>query len=145
MMPLTAPEDFMPVKEAERYDWLLDDTEEGICEIHGGCGFSKKLLVTFNHVTYCAALLQKEPRDFLTPMTISHDIHKLRTMRQWSRETVSWEIANQCPQEIEWIRQAPEGFKIQDGRVMTNVTAECWRIAALIYLQCRAERQAILV
>lgn len=140
MMELTKPEDFMPVKEAERYDWLLDDTLQGMVEIQGGCGFSKKLLLVFNHITYLSALMQQEPRSFLTPITIQHEQAKLERMKQWSPETRSWEEASRLPQHIEWVRGVKAGYKIDDGQEMTEVTAECWRIAAMIYLQCRALR-----
>lgn len=140
MMELTKPEDFMPVEEIQRYEWLLDDTPEGMLEIQGGCGFSKKLLVVFNHITHLAAMMQQEPRNFSTPMTIQYHLRKLQGMKQWSRETSTFLEASEQSQHIEWVRQAPEEFRIRQRREMTNVTAECWRIAAILYLQCRALR-----
>jgi hypothetical protein len=140
MMPLVHPRDLKPQKEATRFDWLLYGTESEMFEIHGGCGFSKKLLHAFGQITYCAARMHQEPESPITPMTAQFLLRELETMRQWSSEASNWEGAKGAPQPIEWIRTAPEGFKVRDHDSMTTVTAEAWRLAAVIYLQCRALR-----
>jgi hypothetical protein len=145
MMELTKPKDFMPVEESQRYEWLLDDTREGMLEIQGGCGFSKKLLVTLNNITHCAAMLQEEPRNPSTPDSIKHQLEKLQSMKQWSRETGNFQDASEQSQHIEWIRQVAWEYRIKNTRDMTNVTAECWRIAAILYLQCRALRYVFFI
>ena len=140
MMPLVEPRDFKPQKEAMRFDWLLSGTEPEMFEIHGGCGFSRRLLHAFSQITYCAARMHQEPESPITPMTAQFLLRQLETMRQWSSESSSWTDAQNAPQPIEWIRKAPEGFRVQDHQSMTTVTAEAWRVAAVIYLQCRALR-----
>jgi hypothetical protein len=140
MMPLVHPRDLKPQKEATRFDWLLYGTESEMFEIHGGCGFSKKLLHAFGQITYCAARMHQEPESPITPMTAQFLLRELESMRQWTSETSGWEGAKGAPQPIEWIRTAPEGFRIMDHDSMTIVTAEAWRLAAVIYLQCRALR-----
>jgi hypothetical protein len=145
MMELTKPEDFMPVEEIQRYEWLLDDTPEGMLEIQGGCGFSKKLLVVFNNITHLAAMMLQEPRNFSTPMSIQYQLRKLQSMKQWSRETDNFQDASEQSQHIEWIRQVAWEYRIKNTRDMTNVTAECWRIAAILYLQCRALRYVFFI
>lgn len=144
MMELTKPQDFIPENEAHRYDWLLDDTKQGMVEIQGGCGFSKRLLLIFNFITYFSAVLRQDPRNFGAPVAIDHELTRLRKLKQWSREATSYERAIESPQHIEWIRELPEGSLIRDRPTMTTVTAECWRIAAILYLQCRAQRYALL-
>jgi hypothetical protein len=139
MMVLPPPQTFDFRQEAKRFDWLLYGTREEMYEIHGGCGFSKKLLHTVSQITYCAARLQQE-KDSLVPLTIKYILTELQSMRQWSRESRDWETAKEGEQVIAWLREMPKGFVIQNAVLMTDVTAEAWRIAAMIYLQCRALR-----
>lgn len=109
-------------------------------QIHGGCGFSKKLLHVLSQVTYCAARLQQEAESPIVPMTADYLYTELLEMRQWSSESKSWEAAKSDPLMIEWVRSQPEGYQIDSNASMTDVTAEAWRIAAILYLKCRVFR-----
>lgn len=53
---------------------------------------------------------------------------------------MSWNDAKSGPSVIELVHCRPEGYKIKTNADMTDVTAEAWRIAAMIYLQCRVFR-----
>jgi hypothetical protein len=57
MSALPHSNQFEAQKEASRFGWLLYSTEKDMYEIHGGCGFSKKLLHILSQITYCAARL----------------------------------------------------------------------------------------
>ncbi|KAM6514211.1 hypothetical protein FALCPG4_015368 [Fusarium falciforme] len=140
MMALPSPATLKPEEEASRFDWLLYGTEKDMFEIHGGCGFSKKLLHTMSQVTYCAARLQQEPNSTIVPITARYLHRQLQEMRQWSREGISWEDAQTRPPTIEWVRSKSDDTIIDSNREMTDITAEAWRIAAIIYLQCRLLR-----
>ncbi|KAM5346712.1 hypothetical protein ACJ41O_009717 [Fusarium nematophilum] len=140
MMALPSPATLKPEEESNRFGWLLYGTEKDMFEIHGGCGFSKKLLHTMSQVTYCAARLQQEPESTIVPITARFLHRELLEMRQWSREGGEWEKAQACPQTIDWVRAKPDDTIIDSNWDMTNVTAEAWRIAAIIYLQCRLLR-----
>lgn len=145
MLPLLASEDFDPQKEASRFGWLLYGTEQEMYEIHGGCGFSKKLLHVMSQITYCAARVQQEDASPFAPMTAQYLLEELQKMRQWSsarRESRGWESAKTGHQIIDWVRTLPDPYTIGTSDDMTDVTAEAWRIAAIIYLQCRALRYA---
>lgn len=109
-------------------------------EIHGGCGFSKKLLFMMSQITYCAARLQQEPESPVIPVTAHYLMRQLLDMRQWSRESIAFDAAQQLPPSIEWVRERANNFVISIDFDMTNVTAEAWRIAAMIYMQCRVFR-----
>ncbi|KAL4724138.1 hypothetical protein ACLX1H_008747 [Fusarium chlamydosporum] len=139
MMALPDPKTMNPEVEANRFNWLLYGTENDLFEIHGGCGFSKKLLHTMSQVTYCAARLQQEPESTIVPITAKFIMRTLTAMRQWSREGKSWLECKGRPQTIEWVR-AGDVKKISSKEHMTDVTAEAWRIAAIIYYQCRLLR-----
>ena len=142
MMALPSANSFDPKKEASRFGWLLYGKEDEMFAIHGGCGFSKKLLHVLSQITYCAARLKQESESPVPPMTARFLLQELQEMRQWNDESGSWEQAKASPQTIDWVRSVPDNYIIDDPNVMTDVTAEAWRLAALVYLQCRALRYA---
>ncbi|KAG6031872.1 hypothetical protein E4U41_007402 [Claviceps citrina] len=137
MSPLPLPEDFNVEREASRFGWLLYGTEKDMYQIHGGCGFSKKLLHIFSQVTYCAARLHQDAESPVVPMTAEYIHQELLNMRQWSPESQDWDVVKHSTAVIEWVRRQPPGYKIDENPVMTDVTAEVWRIAAILYLLCR--------
>ncbi|KAF9770036.1 hypothetical protein IL306_012461 [Fusarium sp. DS 682] len=140
MMALPAPETFSPEAEAGRFDWLLYGTEKDMFEIHGGCGFSSKLLHLMSQVTYCAGRLLQEPGSTIVPITARYLIRELSEIRQWSREGKEWELTRKYPLTIDRVRDTADHVIISSKEVMTEVTAEAWRIAAIIYYQCRLMR-----
>ena len=142
MTQLPAPASMDPQREARRFDWLLYGTREEMYEIHGGCGFSKKLLHIISQITYCAARLQQEKDSPIVPVTAGYLYQELADMRQWSSESNEGEAAPAVPDHltIAWVRDVPEGYIITSPETMTYVTAEAWRIAAIIYLRCRLMR-----
>ncbi|EXK77696.1 hypothetical protein FOQG_17610 [Fusarium oxysporum f. sp. raphani 54005] len=140
MMALTSPQTFNPEAEAGRFSWLLYGTEKDMYEIHGGCGFSKKLLHLMSQVTYCAGRLQQEPESTIVPITAKFLLRELSEMRQWSREGKDWELARKYLPTIDWVRDKADEIIIDSNQIMTEVTAEAWRIAAIIYYQCRLLR-----
>ncbi|OAQ57996.1 zinc finger-like protein [Pochonia chlamydosporia 170] len=140
MSSLPPPHEFNAQEEASRFGWLLHGTDKDMYKIHGGCGFSKKLLHIMGQITYCAARLQQEPLTPIVPVTAKYLYAELREMRQWSSESRSWENAKSKPPMIKWIRSRPKGYQIDTNASMTDVTAEAWRFAAILYLQCRVFR-----
>ncbi|POR34629.1 Uncharacterized protein TPAR_05173 [Tolypocladium paradoxum] len=140
MMSLPAPDSFDPEHEASRFGWLLYGTEQDMYQIHGGCGFSKKLLHMMSQITYCAARLQQDPENIVVPMTAQYLLKELNQMRQWSSESKDWETAKVEPSVTEWVRSVPDGYIIGSSGDMTDVTAEAWRLTAIIYLQSRVLR-----
>ncbi|KAF5965658.1 hypothetical protein FCOIX_12872 [Fusarium coicis] len=140
MMALPSPQTFNPEAESGRFSWLLYGTEKDMFEIHGGCGFSKKLLHLMSQVTYCAGRLQQEPESTIVPITAKFLLRELSEMRQWSREGKDWELAKKYPPTIDWVRDKADEVIIDSNQIMTEVTAEAWRIAAIIYYQCRLLR-----
>jgi hypothetical protein len=140
MSSLPPSSQFDSQKEASRFGWLLYGTEKDMYEIHGGCGFSKKLLHVLSQVTYCAARLQQEAESPIVPITAHYLCNELLKMRQWSPESKTWEAAQSGSSTIDWVRSQPEDFEINTNADMTDVTAEAWRFAAILYLQCRVFR-----
>jgi hypothetical protein len=140
MMRLPSPEDLDPEQEASRFGWLLYGTEHEMYEIHGGCGFSRKLLYTISQVTYCAARILQEPNSSIMPVTARYLQRELTEMCQWSSEGGQDGTAKDPLQPILWLRERPDDYVINTHGEMTDATAEAWRIAIFIYLQCRVLR-----
>ncbi|KAG5916768.1 hypothetical protein E4U42_007516 [Claviceps africana] len=140
MSPLPRPDEFDAAKEASRFGWLLYGTEKDMYQVHGGCGFSKKLLHILSQVTYCAARLHQDAESPVVPVTADYIHQELLSMRQWSPESRDWEVVKDSAAVIEWVRLQPPGYKIDENSTMTDVTAEAWRIAAILYLLCRVYR-----
>ena len=140
MSSLPSPEEFDAEKEASRFGWLLYGTEKDMYQIHGGCGFSKKVLHIFSQVTYCSARLRQAQESPIVPMTAEFLLTELLNTRQWSPESIDWEVAKAEPPVVEWARTQPDGYTLNTNASMTDVTAEAWRVAAIIYLQCRVFR-----
>lgn len=141
MMALPDPETMDPTTESARFEWLCYGTAEDLYEIHGGCGFSKRVLLSLSQITYCAARLQQAQETIAVPKSAEFLQEDLKTLRQWNRrEGNSWEEAKKQDQPISWIKQLPDGFLVNTASDMIEVTAEAWRIAALLYLQCRLLR-----
>ncbi|KAM3451698.1 hypothetical protein MY3296_005110 [Beauveria thailandica] len=141
MMPHPPIATFDPAAETARFGFLLYGSEQEIYEIHGGCGFSKRLLHIFSQVTYCSARMLQEPETPIVPITAKMLYDQLLTLKQWSGEWDSWEAAQERTQQpIDWIRQKGETYVTNEAGEMTEVTAEAWRLAGMVYLQCRLFR-----
>ncbi len=142
MTKLPSPAGFDPEQHVRRFNWLVRGTIKECLEIHGGCGFSRKLLHHYSLTTYCAARLQQDRDSLVVPVTAEYLHNELAIMRQWSGEAADWETINREPPLIECVRQMQESYTIDSPVAMTELTAEAWRLAALVYLQCRLLRSA---
>lgn len=140
MMPLPATATFDFSAEERRFGWLLNGSEKDMYEIHGGCGFSKRLLHFFSQVTYCAARLDQHRESRIVPTTAEYLYTGLMDLRHWSQQSTEWGRAKREPLPITWVREVSDDYVIQTSAEMTNITAEAWRIAGLLYLQCRLLR-----
>ena len=124
MVPL--PATFDPQVEVSRFGWLVNGSKKNLHEIHGGCGFSRKLLHMMSQITYCAARLQQDPENVVAPITAKYLLRELLQMRQWSKEFEDQKTASD-----HWLF-VPKGYKIDSSADMTQVTAEAWRLATII-------------
>ncbi|KGQ02538.1 hypothetical protein BBAD15_g12251 [Beauveria bassiana D1-5] len=140
MMPLPPLATFDPIAETRRFEFLLYGSESDMYEIHGGCGFSKRLLHIFSQVAYCSTRILQECETPFVPITAQMLYDQLMQLQQWSGEYDSWDAAKNRSQPIEWIRQVGENYVVQEAKQMTVVTAEAWRLAGMVYLQCRLLR-----
>ncbi|XWX00701.1 hypothetical protein V2A60_008722 [Cordyceps javanica] len=124
MMSVSPLATFDPIAETSRFGFLLHGSEADLYEIHGGCGFSRRLLHIFSQVTLCSTRMLQDAETPIVPVTAEALYDHLMEMHQWSGEYDSWEAANSKPQPIEWIRLTDENYVIKEAKQMTEVTAE---------------------
>ncbi|KAK8141659.1 hypothetical protein G3M48_010104 [Beauveria asiatica] len=96
-------------------------------EIHGGCGFSKRLLHIFSQVAYCSTRMLQDGETPVVPVTAEFLYDQLVQMHQWSAEYESWNAAISRHQPIEWIPQTVQSYVVQEAKQMIEVTAEALR------------------
>ena len=136
MSELPLPVEFDTVREAARFRWLLGGTKKDMYQIHGGCGFSKKLLHVFSEITYCAARLQLTQGLAFVPERVKYLFKDLEDMHQWSPEFEDWDrVAFRVAK-----RTRAGKYEVADSAEMTYAAAEAWRLAAILYLQTRVLR-----
>ncbi|KAJ4244195.1 hypothetical protein NW762_014576 [Fusarium torreyae] len=89
-----------------------------------------------------AARLQQDPNSRVVPITARLLEKQLSSIHQWSREAgiENQSMSEKRSQAIDWVRLKPANEVISSSQDMTIVTAEAWRIAVVIYLQCRLLR-----
>ncbi|KAI8710506.1 hypothetical protein NCS52_01567700 [Fusarium sp. LHS14.1] len=144
LAPLPDADLFNPPEQATEFNWLLFGNERETLEVHGGCGLSTRLMHSIARVSYCVSCLMQKPESTVFQMTPEYLLLDLETTRQWSREYKSWEMAEESPQPIEWIRSRSNIMMTESKEEVAEVTAEAWRITAIIYLFCRLLRNSRL-
>ncbi|KAK0377738.1 hypothetical protein CLIM01_04893 [Colletotrichum limetticola] len=137
----------------EQFSWLCQGTEPETRRIHGGCGMSPILLSRFAQITQLAAWLWEDPssNDFhmkSSSKIVRQDLGRLHQWTQPAAESPSSSATTRSDQSRDTsdkraiedrIKRNDFGL-VMDAESMTEVTAEAWRLAALIYLRCRLER-----
>lgn len=142
MTALPSPDAFDVGQEQKTFGWLLYGNEQDVYEVHGACGFSRRLLYALRQITFFAARLHQCPESPVFRQASETLLSELMDMRQWSRNSGcgSWELAKAQAQDIVRIRANQKDRVIDSAVSVIKATAEAWRIAAMVYLQCRALR-----
>ncbi|KAF5526323.1 hypothetical protein CGCA056_v003627 [Colletotrichum aenigma] len=142
MMPL-----MLENTKDKQFVWLLQGSELNTSRIHGGCGMSPSLLYQFAQITHLAALTHLDPVDssfFAGPMALRmlHDLLGLSQWYEFERATGVTKVKVDVDTIAGLLRSghldAHGAINSKEG--MTASTAEAWRFAAIIYLQCRLLR-----
>ncbi|OHX01260.1 hypothetical protein CSPAE12_00064 [Colletotrichum incanum] len=135
--------------ENRQFAWLLQGSEHDVHRIHGGCGMSPKLLHRFSQITHMSAFLSADPEDSEFIITAGADtlLEELGNLRQWTETSSSSATSRPDssrntphPRDLMPSIKLDKHGLIMDRDSMTEVTAEAWRLAAIIYLRCRLER-----
>lgn len=129
---------------------LAHSSEKATREIHGACGCSPSLLHRFAQITYLTTLLEKDNDSPILPVAAERMLQGLYNLRQWFglESEKQWYLgySDNGYSSTEALlsdcdRNTPPGQRfVNDVAGMTYLTAEAWRLAAIIYLQCRLLR-----
>lgn len=123
-----------------RFQWLLLHSAEATSrKVHGACGCSPRLLHMFALITNLAALIGDHHDSIFIPASAEVIAQELDEHRQWSELKSEDHGSTEALLHACDLRLNPQGV-VTDKASMTDLTAEAWRLAATIYLQCRFYR-----
>ncbi|KAK1976976.1 hypothetical protein LZ30DRAFT_602334 [Colletotrichum cereale] len=131
-----------------QFAWLLQGSKLNVYRVHGGCGMSPKLLYIFSQITHTSAVLWADPEnsEFIVKPSTDGLLEELRNLRQWTDTASSLAASrsdsskdNLHPRDLLSSIKLDKHGLIMDRNSMTEITAEAWRLAAVIYLRCRLE------
>lgn len=139
----------------ERFSFLsAQATERATRQIHGACGCSPRLLQRFAQITDIASMQEEDKYQsvYLSSMVKRMRI-ELRNLRQWVPLPDETRVKDPlAPKEhegypsTEALLEACEGklgpgqHLVTDKISMSLLTAEAWRLAAIVYFECRVLR-----
>ncbi|TDZ16922.1 hypothetical protein Cob_v009999 [Colletotrichum orbiculare MAFF 240422] len=141
MMPLDIS------NNGKHFGWLRQGPEVNIYRIHGGCGMSPALLSHLSQITHFAAMLHHDPIDteFVAVQAAQATLTRLLTLPQWYEHETSADCVRRVSLDARTVGELLSHHLDEHGAIKTNEgmtasTAEAWRLAAIIYLQCRVFR-----
>ncbi|OLN86272.1 hypothetical protein CCHL11_04070, partial [Colletotrichum chlorophyti] len=136
-----------------KFSWLLQGTARDAHTIHGGCGMSPLLLNRFSQITQVSASYRDDPynTEFWVNRWAENMVPELEALHQWLPPGSLTESPSADPQAdvpgdtptLSALLRSRDLNKedFQKAReYMSTLTAEVWRLAAIIYLQCRLMR-----
>ncbi|PGH15722.1 hypothetical protein AJ80_05430 [Polytolypa hystricis UAMH7299] len=131
---LTLPVSHLVAARGDRmYGWLMEGEERELQKIFGGTGLCPKLLHTFAQITHLCALMADTTDSRIYPLGAKTIADRLAKLCQWSELSEGYET----PEELFDSCTLDANGHVQTIVKVTELTAEAWRAAAQIYLQCR--------
>ncbi|KAF6813820.1 hypothetical protein CSOJ01_04385 [Colletotrichum sojae] len=138
------------VDMTQKFEWLLQGSELSKSRIHGGCGMSPALLHHFFLITQMAAFQRSDPVDseMVTEPLAFRTRDELKQLCQWYEHENEHDpdSVTRVSIDVRTIRKLLDSDHLDaHGAInskpgMTASAAEAWRLAAIIYLQCRVLR-----
>ncbi|TGJ64117.1 hypothetical protein EYR41_010193 [Orbilia oligospora] len=134
---------FAPVEEEDLrgrcpYSWLMSGTETEVTKIEGNTGMCAKVLYTLARITYMTGMFAKNPCKTEVWPTFAGKIRtELERVRQWSDLSEGYSHA----QELLDACILDENGLVKTKEEATDLTAQTYIQAALIYLECRFFRR----
>ncbi|KAK6342520.1 hypothetical protein TWF718_007923 [Orbilia javanica] len=120
------------------YTWLWRGNERKLTRIEGNTGMCPKVLFILGQITYVAGKHAKEPRSNVW-LNVGNKLRgRLESTRQWS------ELSNGYPDAKKLLDSCildENGF-VRTKEEVTDLIAESYVRAALIYLECRLFRRS---
>ncbi|KAI0150759.1 hypothetical protein GGR57DRAFT_182289 [Xylariaceae sp. FL1272] len=119
-----------------KFGWLLYGTQREVHEIHGACGYSPKLLHIWAQITHLSAKFAQHSDDDIIPLLAQKLLDKLEHLVQNS------ELSRGFSSSVDLLEACVlnERGVIEEPWQMVALGADCWKIAAQVYLLCRLLR-----
>lgn len=135
----------LPTTEADvrpcRFEWLLNGPKNHLYKVHGACGFSPLLLHTISQATSLAAQLQAQGVAFSTHGGVESLLNELNKMEQWVDDMSYEGNIFLHSSMVDWMQNdRPSGYIAETDWEVVGLTAEVWRLTAILYLRCRTKR-----
>ncbi|KAI0523911.1 fungal-specific transcription factor domain-containing protein [Xylaria bambusicola] len=119
-----------------KFGWLLYGTEHEVHEIHGACGYCPKLLHMWSQITHLSAKFALNGDNDVIPLLAEKFFDKLGCLVQNSELSRGFGRTDDLLQAC----VLNESGVVEEPWQMVALGAECWKIAAQIYLLCRLLR-----
>ncbi|KAI1169627.1 fungal-specific transcription factor domain-containing protein [Nemania sp. FL0916] len=120
----------------KKFGWLLYGTEQEVHEIHGACGYCPKLLHIWAQITHLSAKFAQHGDSDVIPLLAEKFFDKLESLVQNSELSRGFSSTQDLLQAC----VLNEDGIIEEPWQMVALGADCWKIAAQIYLLCRLLR-----
>ncbi|KAK7414009.1 hypothetical protein QQX98_007120 [Neonectria punicea] len=148
MAKLPSEREFSAHQSSARFGWLLAGTEVDVKAINSDCGMSRRLLHNWSEITRFAAMIQHYPVDNSRVPFESSTLaasaaslcKELDGQRPCIKEERFWAPCQRARVAIDpntWRLRLDVVQTVED---MTQVTADAWMFAAILYFYCRVYR-----
>jgi Fungal specific transcription factor domain len=117
------------------HPWLLEGGREEALTIYGGTGVSPKLLHVFGQITELCVMLGKDLKSTMLVHGADGIQRVIKNLRQTSEASEGYSSPEDLLAATE-LNLDSSGL-VNNEKDVTDLTAEAWRQAALIYLRCR--------
>jgi hypothetical protein len=121
------------------HPWLLEGQKKDTLTIHGATGVCPKLLHIFGQITHLCVMLGKDPESKIIPHAANGFERVILGLRQRSDISEGYVTADALLKAC----KLNDAGLVETAEEVTDLTAEAWRQAALLYLRCRFYRCVI--
>ncbi|KAK6515743.1 hypothetical protein TWF281_004333 [Arthrobotrys megalospora] len=133
---------FAPIEEEDLkgrcpYSWLMGGSTKELTTIEGNTGMCARVLYTLQQITYITGLFAQDVRTEVWPKVAGKIRTRLERIQQWSELSPGYPHA----QELLDACILDENGLVQTKAEATDLIAESYIQAALIYLECRFFRR----
>ncbi|KAK6331487.1 hypothetical protein TWF730_004569 [Orbilia blumenaviensis] len=134
---------FAPIEEEDLgpkcpYSWLVGGTDKEVTAIEGNTGMCARVLYTLAQITYLTGIYAKDPGPEVWPIVAGTLRTRLERVQQWSELSEGYSHA----QELLDACILDEDGLVKTKEEATDLIAESYIQAALIYLECRFFRRS---
>lgn len=118
------------------HPWLLEGQKKETVTINGGTGVSPKLLHIFGQITHLCVMLGKDEHSRM----IVHGADGVEKVIIGLRQRSDLSEGYDSPEALLASNRLDNQGQVTTPAEVTDLTAEAWRQAALLYIRCRFYR-----